>query len=96
MSGHVVIVIPESGMVENMGVAAGIASPALSVQEIISPSGSRDSHFEFPDVGQCRAMSLVSYLSRAWSKMWGYPLELRRNIFPSKVILYFLFWWPPF
>ena len=27
--------------------------------------------FFVPDVGRCRAMSAVSYLSRAWSKMWG-------------------------
>ena len=34
MSGHVVSVVFVSSMVENVGVAAGIASPALSVQKI--------------------------------------------------------------
>ena len=33
MSGHVGSVISESGMVANVGVAAGTASPVLSVQE---------------------------------------------------------------
>ncbi len=33
-SGHVVSGISESGMVENMGVAAEIASPSLSVQKL--------------------------------------------------------------
>ena len=34
MLDHVVSVLSESGMVENVGVAAGTASPALSVQEL--------------------------------------------------------------
>ena len=45
--------------------------------------------FFVPDVGRCRAMSAVSYLSRAWSQMWGLPLEPLRQFFPFKSHFHF-------
>jgi len=56
------------------GVAVGIASPSVSVQKLfplpVSTSGFvADTCVS--DVGQRRAVSAVSFLSRAWSKMWG-------------------------
>ncbi len=73
MSDRVGSVISRSGMVKNMGVAVGNAWPCVSVQKL----------FQFPvstsgfvadtcvsDVGQRRAVSSVSFLSRIWSKMW--------------------------
>ena len=47
MSGYVDSVISELGMVENMGLAAGTASPALSVQESFPLPGYIVRHFEF-------------------------------------------------
>ncbi len=71
MSGRAGSAIFESGMVENVRVAVGITSPALSVQKLIplpvSTSGSVADILGSP----CRAVSAVPYLSRTWSKMWG-------------------------
>jgi len=56
MSGNVGSDISESGVVANVGVAVGTASPSLSVQALfLLPVSCR--HFEFPmsaNVGQCR------------------------------------------
>jgi len=49
------------------------------------------SPFCISHVGRCRVMSLVAYLSRAWSKMWGWPLKSRRHIFPFKCYFNFRF-----
>ena len=73
-SDHVVSGISESGMAENVGAAAEIASPSLSVQKLflllVSISGFV-ADFSVTDVDRCRTMSAVSYSGRAWSKMWG-------------------------
>ena len=66
--------ISKSGMADNVGVAVGIASPSVFVQKLfllpVSTSGfAADTCVS--DVGQRRAVSTVSHLSRAWSKMWG-------------------------
>ena len=60
MSENVGSVVLGSGMVENVGVAVGIASKSVSVQKLfsltVSTSGLRPT-FEFlmsADVGQCR------------------------------------------
>ena len=67
-------VIFKSGVIENVGVAVEIASPSVSIQKLfplpVSTSGFvADTCVS--DVGQRRAVSAVSFLSRAWSKMWG-------------------------
>ncbi len=36
-------------------------------------------------------MSAVIYLIRAWSQMWGYPLESLRRLFPFKSYFHFRF-----
>ncbi len=45
-------------------------------------------------------MSAVSYSGRAYSKIWGYPLESLRNLFPFKNYYHFRFLlpvlWPTF
>ncbi len=76
MSDNVNSVIFWSGMVENVGVAVGIASPSVSdvsVQKLfplpVSTSGFV-ADICVSDVGRCRAVSAVPYLRRAWSKMW--------------------------
>ena len=56
-SDHVVSGISESGMVENVGVAAGITSPSLSVQRLFLLPVCVGRHFAFlmsADVGPCR------------------------------------------
>ena len=94
MSGSVGSAISKSGMVENVGVAVGIASPTVSVQELfplpVSTSGFVADTW-VSDVGRCRAVSAVPYLSRAWSKMWKLPLESRRNQLPFKSYFQFRF-----
>ena len=70
MSGHAGSVISESGIVKNIGVTAKIASPVLSVQKLF-PLPVLVADILGSDAGQCRAMSSVSHLSRAWSKSWG-------------------------
>ena len=74
MSDSVGSVIFGSGMVENVGVAVGIASLAVSVQKLF-PRPVFTSGFvadiSVTDVGRCRKMSAVSYSGRAWWKMWG-------------------------
>ncbi len=68
MSGSVGSVISRSSMVENVGVAVGIASPSLSAQMLfLLPVFTSGLHFRFR--GRCRTMSAVSYLGRPWSKM---------------------------
>ncbi len=64
MWGNVGRVIFRPGMVENVGVAVGIASPFLSVQKLfLLPVYSLS--FCVRDVEQCWAMSSVLHLSRA-------------------------------
>ncbi len=74
MSGRVGNAKAKSGMVENVGVAVGIASPSVSVQKLfplpVSTSGFMVD-ISVSVVGRCRTMSAVSYSDRAWSKMWG-------------------------
>ena len=70
MSGRVESAIFESGIVENVGVAVGIALLTLSVH-LLFPLPVPWPKFRVLDVGQCRAVSAVSYLGRARSKMWG-------------------------
>ncbi len=67
-SGRVGSVISKTGMIENVGVAVGIASPCVSVQKLfplpVSTSGFvADACVS--DVGQGRALSAVSFLRRA-------------------------------
>ncbi len=73
MSGRVGSAIFESGIVENVGVAVGIASLTLSVR-VLFPLPVF--HFRFPlpvpwptfrvsDVSQCRAVSTMPFLGRA-------------------------------
>ena len=66
-------------MIETMRVAAGTATAALTAQNVF-PLPVLDAAILSSRVGRCRAMSSVSYLSRAWSKMWGYS---RWNRFAS-------------
>ncbi len=74
MSGRVGSVISKSGMVGNVGVAVGIASPSVSFQKLfplpVSTSGF-DADICVSGVGRCRAMSAVAYSDWVWSKMWG-------------------------
>ncbi len=70
MWGHVVSVRSESVVVENFGVGVGIASTPISAEKLF-PLPVFVVNILVPDVGRCRTMSVVSYLSRAWSKMWG-------------------------
>ena len=74
MSGRVGSAISKSDMVENVGIAVEIASPPVSVQTLfplpVSTSGFV-ADICVSGVGRCRAVLAVSYLSRAWSIMWG-------------------------
>ncbi len=73
-SGSVGSVISKTGMVENVGVAVGIASPCVSVQKLFPlpvPTSGFVADTCVSDVGQGRAVLAVPYLSRAWSIMWG-------------------------
>ncbi len=67
-------VIFVSGMVENVGVVVGVVSTSDSVQKLfplpVSTSGFVAGTC-VSDVGQRRVVSAVSFLSRAWSIMWG-------------------------
>ena len=76
MSGNVGSVISASSMVENVGVAAETASPALSVQQLFPLPVFVAYILSF----RCRPMScnvsVVSYLSWAWSRMLEWPLKL--------------------
>ena len=63
------------GRGRNCGVAAGIASPSISVQElfllpVLWPP------FCVPDVGQYRAMSTVPYLGRVMVENVGVAFEI--------------------
>jgi len=78
MSDNVGSAISESGILENVGVAFGIASPALSVQTLfplpVSTSGSVADIWGF----QCRPMSghVGSGISESGVvENVGYPLE---------------------
>ncbi len=72
MSGNVGSVIFWSGMVENVGVAIGIALPSIFVQKLfplpVSTSGFVVD-ISVSDVARCWTMLAVSYAGRAWSKM---------------------------
>ncbi len=71
MSGRVGSDISESGIVENVGVAVGIALITLAVR-VLFPLPVSTSGFVADSLGfRCRAVSAVPYLSRARSKMWG-------------------------
>ncbi len=82
-----------SCILENVGVAVGvgIALPSVSVQKLF-PLPVPWPIFWFPDVGLYRAVSVLSYPSRALSKMWHQPIESRRYMsFNSKVMCTRLF-----
>ncbi len=64
MSGNVGSVIFGSGMVENVGVAVIIASLAVSVQKLF-PLPVPWPTLRVSDVDRCRAVSAVTFLSRA-------------------------------
>jgi len=64
ISDHDGSAIFDSTMVENVRVAVGIASPTLSVQTLF-PLPVPWPTFGVFNVGRCRAMSAVPYLSRA-------------------------------
>ena len=85
MSGRVGSVISKSGVVDNVGVAVGIASPSVSFQKLFPLPFPWPTSW-VPDVGICRTMSPVSYSSRALSKMWHQPIESRRYVFQFKRI----------
>ncbi len=74
MSGRVGNAVPMSGMLENVGVAVGIASPSVFVQKLlplpVSTSGFV-ADIRVTGIGRCRTMSAVSYSDRAYSKIWG-------------------------
>ncbi len=69
MSGNVGSVIFWSGMVENVGIAVGIALPSVSIQKLfplpVSTSGFV-AGISVTDVGRFRAMLAVSNPCRAW------------------------------
>jgi len=69
--------ISKSGMVENVGLASGIASPSFSVQKLF-PLLVSWMTLRVPDAGRCRVLSAMPFLSRTWSKMLGLPLESLR------------------
>ncbi len=69
MSGRVGSAKAMSGMVENVGVAVGIASPSVSVQKLF-PLPVPWPTLWIPDAGLCRTMSAVSYSSRALPTIW--------------------------
>ncbi len=81
-------------MAENVVVAVEIASPCVSVQKLF-PLPVFASGFVadtcVSDVGQGRAVSPVSFLSRAYSKMCWQPLESLRYVFPFKSYFHFRF-----
>ncbi len=90
MSGRVGSVISKSGVVDNVGVAVGIASPSVSVQKLF-PLPVPWPTLWLPDVCLCRTMSAVSYSSRALSKMWHQPIESRGYVFQFKIMYTRLF-----
>ncbi len=94
MSCRVGSVISKSGVVDNVGVDVGIASPSVSVQKVF-PLPVPWPTLWLPDVGLCRTMSAVSVSSRALSKMWHQPIESRRYVFQFKSYVYTLVWHPP-
>ena len=89
MSGRVGSVISKSGMVDNVGVAVGISSPYVSVQQLfplpVSTSGFV-ADIWVSAVGRCRTLSAVPYLSRAWSKYGGSRWNRVAIAFRSTVI----------
>ena len=69
MSDNVGSVIFGPGMVENVGVAVGIASPAVSVQKLFPLPASTSgfvTDISVSVVGRCRTMTAVSYSGPAW------------------------------
>ncbi len=76
MSGRVSSAISKVGMVGNggLGVAVEIASPSVSVQKLfllpVFTSGFQADTC-VSGVARYLAVLAVSYLSRAWSIMWG-------------------------
>ncbi len=74
MWGRVGSAISKSGMVENVRAAVGFALPSVFVQKLFTLPVSTSGFVPdtcVSDVGLRRAVSAVSFLSRAWSKMWG-------------------------
>ena len=64
MSGRDPSAISKSGMVNNVGVDVGIASPSVSVQTLF-PLPVPWPTLQVFDVDLCREMSAVQFLSRA-------------------------------
>ena len=84
--------ISESGMVQHVVVAVGIASLSLSVKKLFLLPVSGPT-FWVPDVGQCRTMSTVPCASRAWWKMGVSSWSRRSRVAISccsRVIVWFL------
>ena len=70
MSDDVASDFGELGVVENVGVAVGIASIALPVSEMQSTSG-LESAMMILGSQPCRAMSIVTSATRPLWKIWG-------------------------
>jgi len=58
-----------SGVIENVGIAVGMASASVSVQKLF-PLPVQWPTLWVSDIVRCRTMSAVSYSSRALSKIW--------------------------
>ena len=94
MSDNVDNVIFGSGILENMGVAVEIALKSVSVHKLfplpVSTSGFV-ADICVSDVGRCRTMSAVSFLSRAWSQNVGVAVGIAlksvsvQKLFPLSV-----------
>ncbi len=85
-------------MVENVGITVGIASPSVTVQKLFPLPVSWPT-FELPMSANVGSV-MFGYSGRAWSQMWGYPLESLRHLFPFKSYFHFRFplpvSWPTF
>ncbi len=97
----------KSGMVDNAGIAVEIATTSLGVQKLFSHPVLLTAILNFgnlsssTNVDQRQAVSSVSSQSRAWSKMWGWPLVVclyvaanssyidQQKIIPGRVPLVF-------
>jgi len=74
MSDNVASDISKLDVVDNVGLAVGIASIALSVSKLQSTSG-LGSAMLIKGSQPCPAMSTVTSAAQPWWKMWGYLLK---------------------
>jgi len=100
MSGNVRSDIFRSGMVDNVRIAVGIATPSLAIQKLfplpvslaaILKFGSLPSSINVDQRLPMSAMSSMSSQSRPWSKIWRQPLESHRNLLPLESYFQFRF-----